>query len=299
MSAARPLHLPDLEVFSQPDRHNPTVLRLVLGLQLRRLRVAAGRKAEEAAGLLGCHPATITRLEKYGQHLSARTVTVLLRAYGVGESDIARFVQLLRDIDKPGWWKRYDDLLPKWLDGLIALQEAASTIRTYEVQLVPGLLQTRDYAAWVTGGLPYLSPDEVERLVQLRMSRQDLLWRSDAPNLWVLMQEQVLEVWGGGPQVMRKQLEHLIEVADEPHITLQLTRIRGQYCPPISNPITYLRFDQLGLPDTVYLEDLEDARFLDRRAECDRYRSMLDTHLNDAVDPDETVRLLKAKAQSL
>ncbi|MFI0235390.1 helix-turn-helix domain-containing protein [Streptomyces sp. NPDC016845] len=299
MSAARPLSLPDLEVFREPGRHNPTVLRRILAAQLRARRKGAGVEAWQAAQILECHDSKISRLERHGQGLTEHVVAVLLRAYGLDESDIELCVGLVSDLDKPGWWQRYDDLLPPWLDGFIALQEASSVIRTYEVQLVPGLLQTKDYATWVTRGRPYVTPDEVERLVQVRMRRQELLWRTDAPNLWVLLHEGVLEMSGGGQRVMRKQLEYLIDAAEHPHITLQLTQVRDQHCPPVANPITYLRFDQLGLPDTVYLEDLEDARFLDRREECDRYRSMLDTLLNYAADPDETVRLLKAKAQTL
>ncbi|WP_306316864.1 MULTISPECIES: helix-turn-helix transcriptional regulator [unclassified Streptomyces] len=299
MSVARPLHLPDLEVFREPGRHNPTVLRRVLGALLRQRREAAGMEAQRAAGILQCSPATISRLETQGLGLTERKVAALLSAYGESESDIAACVLLVRDADRPGWWQRYDDVLPKWLDALIALQDACSVIRTYEVQLVPGLLQTKEYATCVTRGRPYLTPEQVERLVRLRMERQDLLWRSDAPNLWVLLHEWVLETPGGGPRVMREQLEHLIKMAEQPHITLQLTQVRDQYGPVVANPITYLRFDQLSLPDTVYLEDLEDARFLDRRSECDRYRSMLDTLLNYAASPEDTVRLLKAKARSL
>ncbi|MFJ9179182.1 helix-turn-helix domain-containing protein [Streptomyces sp. NPDC102360] len=299
MFATHPLHLPDLDVFREPDRHNPTVLRRVLAGLLRRRRQEAGVGARQAAEVLGCHASTVSRIENWGEGITEHSVSVLLRLYGVGERDIALCVELVRELPNAGWWKSFDDVLTDWFDRFIALQEASSTIRTYELQLVPGLLQTKEYATWVARGKPYVTPDEVDRLVQLRLRRQELVWRSDAPNLWVLLHENVLGMPGGGHQVMRKQLERLVEAAQEPHITLQLTQMRDDYCPPVTNPITYLRFDQLGLPDTVYLEDLDGARFLDGRVACDPYRSVLDTLLNYAVDPDDTIRLLKAKAQSL
>ncbi|MGH3926320.1 MAG: helix-turn-helix domain-containing protein, partial [Pseudonocardiaceae bacterium] len=190
----------------------PTVLRILLGAQLRRLREAMGLTREAAGYTIRASESKMSRLELGRVSFKERDVADLLILYGVTDADERdSLLSLARQANEPGWWHRYSDLLPSWFQAYVGLEEAASRIRTYEVQLVPGLLQTEEYARAVTAqGLETKSPEEVDRWVSLRMRRQRLLTRAGAPRLWAVVDEAALRRPIGGRDVMRGQLEHLI-----------------------------------------------------------------------------------------
>src|SRR5437762_5000686 len=199
----------------------PTVRRMLLGAQLRRLREAKGITREEAGRLIRGSESKISRIELGRVGFKQRDVADLLTLYGVvGEPERAALLTLAGEANKPGWWQPYGDLLPTWLQTYLDLEAAATLIRTYEVQFVPGLLQTDAYArAVILLGHEAEDRAEIDRRVGLRMARKRLLTRPDAPQLWAVIDEAVLRRPIGGAQVMREQIEVLIEASADRKIT--------------------------------------------------------------------------------
>jgi hypothetical protein len=192
-------------------RGGPTVLRMILGRQLRKLREKAGLSLAEAAEKIYMTEWTVRRMEDATGGLKPIKVKGLLMAYGVTDvREIDAFLALVREASKPGWWHNYADVLPNWFRESVGFEEAADLIRAYEPQCVPGLLQTEGYArALIMIGFPDAIPDETERRVALRMARQSLLVRPDSPHLWAVLDESVLRRPVGGRDVMRGQLTRL------------------------------------------------------------------------------------------
>ncbi len=194
---------------SEP-RSAPTVGQVVLGRRLQDLRERAGLKREEAAKILRVAPATVRRMETAEVALKIPYVQLLLREYGITDSEAEGFIALAEEANLPGWWQRFHDVLPGWFSMYVSLEGAASLIRAYEPQFVPGLLQTEEYArailrsGAVGGGSDAGKDEDAERHVALRMERQSLLTREDAPKFWVIMDETVFRrPVGAGPEVMR------------------------------------------------------------------------------------------------
>src|SRR5579863_4461558 len=274
------------------------VLRMRLGGQLRRLREAAGITPDRAGFEIRASRSKISRLENGRVKLKNRDVTDLLTFYGVTDETVrSKFLALVTQSNVPDWWGEYSDILPGWFENYLGLEAAAATIRSFEVQFVNGLFQTADYARAVTGlGRKGAQADEVERWVSLRLKRQELLTRPDPPNVWSVMDEAVLRRPVGGAAVMRAQYRHLIEVAELPHVTLQVIPFsRGAHAGE-SGSFTVLRFEEQDLPDVVYLEQLTNAVYLDQRPDVERYLEVVDEISSQALTPDETTRLIEQAA---
>ncbi|MBG0850615.1 helix-turn-helix domain-containing protein [Streptomyces spinoverrucosus] len=275
----------------------PTLLKMLVGVQLAGFREDAGLAQDQAARALGFSPAKLSRIEsgKGRRPPTEADVLALLKLYGADEYEASVLLQLLRRAGEPGWWQRYDKrLMPEWFDRLVGLQEAAASIRTFEIQYVPGLLQTADYArAVVERGLPVAPPHEVRRRVELRARRAELLLRPDAPQVWAIVDESVLLRVLGSRAVMREQLAHLTEMAQLPHVTVQIVPLDVTNASAPSIPITYLRFDGLDLPDVVYLEHIRSANFLEDRDETEEYRVALDRLADEALTPRDSLALLR------
>src|SRR3984885_5119883 len=206
----------------------PTVLRILLGSQLRRLREANGITREDAGYTIRASGSKISRMELGRVGFKERDVTDLLEMYGVAdEAERDALVALAREANTPGWWHKYSDVLPDWFQVYVGLEEAASLIRIYELQFVPGLLQTPGYArAVVQLGQRGAPRDEIEHRVSLRLERQRVLARRSPPRVWVVVDEAALRRPIGGPEVMRGQIERLIEAGKEPNITVQVMPFR-------------------------------------------------------------------------
>jgi transcriptional regulator with XRE-family HTH domain len=279
---------------SEP-RSAPTVGQVVLGRRLQLLRERAGLKREEAARVLRVAPATVRRMETAEVALKVPYVQLLLRAYGIGENEISSFVTLAEDANEPGWWQRFHDILPDWFSMYVSLEGAAELIRSYEPHFVPGLLQTRDYAREVltAGSLGKQTPAEIERHVDLRMERQDLLTRDDAPRLWVVMDETVLRRPVGSPGIMRAQIGRLLRAARMPHITLQIAEFATGHHPGTYGPFVLFRFAIPELPDMVYIENLTGALYLDARPEVSAHLEVLDHMTAQAATAQRTKEILR------
>jgi transcriptional regulator with XRE-family HTH domain len=246
----------------------PTVLRMILGRRLKDLRENAGVSLEAAARALRVTPLTIRRMEKAEVGLKIPYVEKLLQTYGAGPQETEEFVDLAEQANEPGWWHRYRDVLPGWFTAYVSLESDARTLRTYEPHYVTGLLQTRAYArAILRTGFPGDSDEDLERRVDLRLRRQALLDRPDAPTLWVVMEESVLHRVIGGAEVMRQQIDRLLEAAELPGVTLDILPFTVGAHVGAFAPFTYFRFDAPELPDIVYTELLSGAVYLDQRAD--------------------------------
>lgn len=286
-----------LESYLDRSEPAPTLLKMLVGVQLAGLREDAGFSQDQAAKALGFSGAKLSRIEsgKGRRPPTESDVRALLELYGTDDYEASVLLKLLQRAGEPGWWQRYDKrLMPEWFDRLVGLQEAAATIRTFEIQYVPGLLQTPAYTeAVVKRGLPNVPAAEVRRRVELRMRRAELLNREDPPQLWAIIDESVLLRVLGGKDVMRDQLAHLIEMAERPHVTLQVVPLDVTDASAPAIPVTYLRFGGLDLPDVVYLEHIRSANFLEDRDETEEYRFALDRLADEALKPRDTIDLLR------
>ena len=292
---AVPVDAPTLEYYLAASARSPIAVRLVLGHLLRTLRKAAGIDAEAAGRSIRGSEAKISRMERAQVTCKQDDVMDLLTLYGVtGTQVFGHFAEMVRISRQPGWWHRFDGVLPDWAGKLIGLQEAASTIRTYEVQLIPGLLQTPAYTeALVRQAYPLASQEDVDARLELRRIRQMVLARQDAPRLWAVLDEAVLHRPMGGEQVMREQLGHLREMAQLDHVTVQIAPFNRPGCIAGGFPITHLRFDLPALPDVVYLEQLRDADYLAKPEETQHYRRVLDGLAHAALSPQQSLDLLE------
>ncbi|MET8334321.1 helix-turn-helix transcriptional regulator [Streptosporangium canum] len=273
----------------------PTALRILLGSQLRRLRETKGLSREEAGHLIRGSESKISRMELGRVGLRERDVADLLTFYGV-EDEAARsaVMDLLLRANEPGWWHRFNDLLPSWFQTYVGLEEAASRIRTYEVQFVPGLLQTEEYAkAVITAGSAGVAPEEIIRRVDLRMERQQVLDRADGPFFWAVIDEAALRRPIGGSEVMRAQLEHLLDLMRQPNITIQVMPFSFGGHSAEGGAFSVLRFQDQELPDVVYVEQLASALYLDKREEVDRYSEVMERLCAVSTTPGETTDILR------
>ncbi|HEY9440969.1 MAG TPA: helix-turn-helix transcriptional regulator [Streptomyces sp.] len=246
----------------------PTVLRMILGRRLQDLRLGAGASLEDAAKALRVKTLTIRRLEKAEVALRPVYVEKLLETYGAERQVIQEFVELAERANEPGWWHSYRDAVPSWFTAYVSLETSAKTLRTYEPQYVTGLLQTPDYAhAVLRGGLPNGSEEEVARRVELRLRRQSLLEKAEAPTLWVVMEEAVLHRAVGSSEVMREQIERLLDMSELPHVSIDIVPFTAGAHVGACAPFTYFRFEEPELPDIVYSELLSASVYLDQRAD--------------------------------
>ena len=284
------------------DRGGPTVQRMLVGAKLRRLRTDLGLSREQAADHIRASAWKIHRLENGQVSFKERDLLDLLHLYEVSDpQEIADTLALARDANHPGWWQHYGDVLPAWFRAYVDLESAASLIRTYEGQFIPGLLQTDDYIRAVVHGahLTDTSNEEVGRRVRLRMARQTLLTRDQPPRLWAVIDEAALRRPVGGSEVMRGQLERLIEATKLPTVTLQLLPFASGAHPAMAGAFSVLRFGDQELPDVVYLEHLTGASYLDKRDEVERYLDIMELLCLQAEPPARTVELLQGILEEL
>ena len=276
------------------EPRGPTVLRMMLGSQLRRFRETAGVTPEQAAYEIRASRSKISRMEHGRVGFKGRDVDDLLTLYGVHDEQIrTRMLAFAEQASTPGWWSKYDDVLPDWFEAFLGLEGAASVIRTFELQFVYGLFQTEDYARAVTLlGNKTASAEEIDRRVSVRLKRQAVLAGPEPPQVWSVMDEAVLRRPVGGRTVMRAQLAHLIEVASQPRVTIQVVPFaRGGHA-AAGGSFTVLRFAEPEVPDIVYIEQLTSALYLDSREDVDHYLEVMNELSTEALTPARSAALL-------
>jgi transcriptional regulator with XRE-family HTH domain len=278
----------------------PTVQRLVLGGHLRRLREDAGITTERAAGVIRGSHSKISRMEHGRVGFKERDIADLLTLYGVGPGEERdALLDLAREANTPGWWQGYSDTLPHWVEPYFGLEAAASFIREYELQFVPGLLQTEDYARAMIRLGSAASEEEVERRTTARISRQQILRHPNPPKLWAVMDESALRRMVGNIPIMRAQLRHLIGMCDHEAVTLQILPFATGAHRALGGAFTILRYSEPDLRDVVYIEQLTSALYLDKPTEVDSYLEVIEEVCLQAEPSAKTPGILKAALKDL
>jgi len=279
---------------------SPTVRRKRLGIELRRLREQASLTCEEVGQRLDCSGTRISRIETGRISVRPGDVREMLEIYGVVGTEADSLVQLAREARQKGWWHTYGRVLPNWFEAYVGLEAAAIRFRDFQSMVVPGLLQTEDYARAVLRAAPNPgSAEDIDRQVALRMERQAILDQASPPDLWVVLSESIIRVQVGGSGVMRAQLRRLIDVAERSNVTLQvLPFTTAAHVQPIS-PFTILEFPDIADPTVVYLEHLTGSLFLETAEEIRRYTVVFDHLRAEALGTGPSIDLIARAAADL
>ncbi|GAB7047751.1 helix-turn-helix transcriptional regulator [Catenuloplanes indicus JCM 9534] len=293
---------------STPSRHTggpgegtgPTVSRMQLGSRLRALRIAADVTREAAGYSIRASESKISRMELGRVGFKERDVTDLLTLYGVAEPDQAELLALAREANRPGWWQAYSDVLPAWFLNYLDLEQAAELIRSYEIQFVPGLLQTEAYArAVISIGHGRSTKREIDRRVELRMARQTMLTRPGGPRLWAVLDEAVLLRPMGNRAIHREQLEALLKLTEAPAVRLQVVPFSAGGHAAAGGAFSILRFALEEVPDVVFLEQLTGSLYLDRPEDVDEYAAAAGRLFIDATTPERTADVIHRALREL
>jgi transcriptional regulator with XRE-family HTH domain len=287
-------------VLHVPDRRPPSVRARQLAAELRRLRDAARLTGEEVAGQLGWSPSKVSRIETGQTSPGAADLRRMLDIYEVTGTQRDRLERLAQSSDQRGWWDAYTDTLAPEYTALIALEAESESVRWYAPMMVPGLLQTERYAREVIrSGLLIAPPGEVERRVQVKMTRQRVLTRDDPLQMAVVIDEASILRTIGGPQVMREQLGHMTAMAARPNITVQVLPLDAGAHPALNGEFTILTFPDLVAPDVVYLENMASDLYVESEAEVYRYGLAFDRLRELALSPGESAELITERADSM
>jgi len=280
---------------------NPMVRRRQLMTELRRLRDEAGLTQDEVAGRLDWHPTKVMRIETGRTAPHPNDVRVMLGLFGVTNPEqVAALVKLAQDARQRGWWYSYRDVLLNRYEFFIGLEAEASSIRNFELAMVPGLLQTDDYARALIGGGPMeLDATEVERRVEVRMTRQQALDRDERPQLWVIVDEAAIRRTVGGPAVMRGQLEALVKLAGQARTTIQVVPYSAGAHPGQLGPFVILGFTEPSEPEVVTMETVGGNLYVDKPEEVRLYTTAFDHLRAVALSPGDTRAMLRAAADAL
>jgi len=267
---------------------NPTVRRRRLGQELRRLRELKGMTAEEVAERLLVSQSKISRLENGRRSISQRDVRDLCGVYEVEDHRIVdSLMQMAKDSRQQGWWHSFGDIP---YSVYIGLETDAASLRVYDPQVVPGLLQTRTYAeALISGALPEATPTDIDKRVQVRLRRQERISAADNPlRLWAVLDEATLRREVGNRQVMIEQLEHLIEMSQLPHVTVQLIPFTMGAHPGVSGQYAILEFPDAADSSVVYIEGVTSDLYLEKAQDVQKYSVMYEHLRAQALNADQS-----------
>ncbi|HEX2315095.1 MAG TPA: helix-turn-helix transcriptional regulator [Thermomonospora sp.] len=280
--------------------HSPTLRARRLALELTNRREAAGLSREDVTRRLEWSSSTLFRIETGRTKPQPRSVRELLDLYGVTGAEREGLIQLARDARRPGWWHSFRDVLPNPYEVYIGLEAGAATIRTFEPLSVSGLLQTPDYArAMIRGGPQELDHDEIERRVEVRMARQQILTRPDRPRLWAVMDEAALYRMVGGETIMRAQLRHLVDVAEQGKTTIQVVPFKAGVHAGTTGMFIILDFPEPTDRDVVYVETLPEGIYLDNASDVATYTLAFERLVAAALHPDDSIALIQRAADAI
>lgn len=279
----------------------PTVRRRRLGTELRRLREAHSLKLEDAAERLGLAPSTLSRIETGKAPTRSAYLATMLEMYGVTDPAQRQVLaDMAREGHRKGWWAVYDDVLPTGFGIYVGLEAEAVTLRAFEDQVVHGLLQTQDYARAVMSAVRRrLSPDEIERLVRLRVARQAVLTREEPLELWLILNEAVIRRPVGGAPVMSGQLKRLLAAAQWPHVTLQILPLSSGAHPALNGPFSILGFPERSDPDVVYTEGVAGHAYLEKESDVRACAEAFDLLRAAALSPADSAEVIAGLAEEM
>ncbi|MGW4061092.1 helix-turn-helix domain-containing protein [Amycolatopsis sp. NPDC004747] len=278
----------------------PTARRMILGSQLRRLREEAGITRQQAGYNIRGSESKISRLELGRVGFKERDVTDLLTMYGVDDPTERRaFLDMVKQSNEPGWWRRFGDTMPNWFTDLVGLEEAAARIQIWEPLYVSGLLQIEPYArAIFSHGRSEMADERVDQLVALRMRRQKMFSRPDAPRVWMVLDESVLYRPIGGMKVLKQQIEYLLEMSALPHVSIQVLPYSRSGL-SAEHAFSLLRFGEPELPNIAYVEYMTGAHYIEKREEIEKYSRALDMLAVDAETPERSRAMLGKRRQEI
>jgi transcriptional regulator with XRE-family HTH domain len=273
-------------------RRSPTIRRRRLGAELRRYREAAGVTIEVVAEQLGCSPSKVSRIETGHNSATPRDVADILAIYRVGAHEAEELVQIAREARQKGWWHPYSAVL---VGAYVGLEAAARGVRAYEQLVIPGLLQSEEYAlALIRNARTSDTPKDIDRRVHVRLARQSLLTQEDPIYLWAVLDEAALSRPVGGEEVMREQLRHLIEAQELPNVTLQVLPFAAGSHAGMDGAFAILDFPDQVDPDVVYVENATGGLFLEKEEELRKYHSIFDDLRALALSPDASTTLIES-----
>jgi transcriptional regulator with XRE-family HTH domain len=278
----------------------PAVRRRQLMTELKRLRESAGLTQEDVAGQLDWHPTKIMRIETGRTAPHPNDVRVMLGLYGVADSGVlAGLLKLAKDARQRGWWYSYKDVLLSRFELFLGLESEADSIRDFELSMIPGLLQTDDYARELIRGLMAFDAAEIERRVELRMARQQILDREDAPHLWAILDEAAVHRVVGGKAIMKAQLLHLANSAEHGRTTIQVLPFSAGPHPGQTGPFIILGFAEPTEPEVVYMETVGGNLYVDKSEEVRLFSTVFDQLRAVALSPSQSAAMLQALAGEL
>jgi transcriptional regulator with XRE-family HTH domain len=276
-------------------RGSPTLRKRQLGMELRRLRETAGITIDQVAERLECSGSKISRIETGQTGVTPRDVRDMLGVYNVDSEYAEVLLQIAREARQKGWWQLFGDVLT---GAYVGLEAAADHIHSYEGQVVPGLLQTEEYAqAMILVARPDISATEVEKRVRVRMSRQSLLTQDEPLDLWVVLDEAVLRRPVGGPDVMKRQLSHLATAGERPNVTLQVLPFAAGAHAGMDGAFTMLLYDESADQNLVFASNAAGGLFLEKEDELERYEFIFDYLRAKALRPDESLSMILKSAK--
>ncbi len=285
-----------------PVRPSPTVRRRRLRYELRRLRSEHGLTIEQVQEASGgdIKAPSISRWENGERSVRPTDLRLLLDIYEVHGERREALLTLSRQSKERGWWQSYASAIPEWFQVYVGLEAEASSVHVYESELVDGLLQTADYyRAFLRTAPAAVDGEEAERKIEVRLARQELLTGEDPPEYWAVLNEAVIRRVVGGADAMRKQLDHITDMAKLPHVNVQVLPFSAGVHPAMDGAFRILGFPETTDPDVVYLENQAGSLYLEEEAEIDRYARMFNHLIAKALDPEESRRLIARIARDL
>ncbi|MER6269658.1 helix-turn-helix transcriptional regulator [Streptomyces sp900105755] len=270
---------------------SPTARRRRLAIELKRLREESGLTCSQVGKELDWSSSKVSRMETGQGRVQASDVDALCRFYTTSEELRDLLKSLARESKTKGWWHAHGDAIPAWFSVYVGLEQAVSNLRSYQAEFVPGLLQTAEYAAEQCRAWVDHTPEDIQRMVDVRMRRQELLTRESAPDLWAVVHQSALEHMVGSRQVMTRQLERMLEIAKLKNVTVQILPFdAGAY--PTTGSYTILGFPEHEDPDVVYREGLTDSVYLEEREDVALYAKAFDHLRALALSPQRSALLI-------
>jgi transcriptional regulator with XRE-family HTH domain len=285
-----------------PTRPSPTVRGRRLRHELRKIREEHGLTIEQVSERSDSdwNASTISRWETGERRVRPVDLRRLLDLYDIHGEQREVLLTLARQARERGWWRSYTDAVPAWFEVYLGLEAGAATIREYSPELVPGLLQTSDYYRAVLRVTPDIGDEEaIERTAAVRLARQERLTGTEPPEYWAVLNEAVIRRMVGGPETMQAQLQHIAELAELPHINVQVLAFRAGAHAAMNESFIVVGFPEPADPDVVYLENQAGSLYLERRPEVERYAAMFSHLIAKALDPDESRALIAQAAAEM
>jgi transcriptional regulator with XRE-family HTH domain len=278
--------------------YTPTIGGRQLARELRDLREQRGLTGEQAAVMIGWEQSKISRMENAKMRITSGEVMELCEAYGIDGDERARLIHHARNARQRDWWHEYGDFVKKGFIDYLAFEAEAVTSRGYEVQVIPGVFQTEEYAQAIFHSSQPRKQEEVDRAVELRLARQKRITATDDPlNVWAVIDEAVLHRVVGSPAVMQGQLERLLELGELPNVSIQVLPFQAGIHAALDGPFVILTFE--SYPDLLFIEHLMGFVYLEKISDTARGNLIFDHLRSAALNTNDTAVLIREQVKKI